>query len=293
MPTILLQRLWNPALPSIAFCLELFFLSCTTKSSGSYVRCWIGCESPLCTRSWESSSSKTQCHYREFRCNISYWARRTSEMPHSCMQRGQRRIKCSKALLSEGQAWCSVECKRLGLLESIRRNTKMRNCVRKFWAITPMHCILARCWEKCRSAGRKFIIGLLWKRGSKASSQVWGKTGGLGSQKSTSRCQQNCSPLSNKCRRSFATNQSLARRCLSTWRTAWRRATANRCTTNNSWWACFQTQKIILYTSLMKWYFEHGLKITAVYRTINNCLKKIFTWFVIVFAYGCELTQVR
>ena len=37
------------------------------------------------------------------------------------MHRGQRRIKCSKALLSEGQAWCSVECKRLGLLESIHK----------------------------------------------------------------------------------------------------------------------------------------------------------------------------
>ena len=39
-------------------------------------------------------------------------------------------------------------------------------------------------------------------------------------------------------------------------------------------------KKVLLYTPLSKWYHEHGLKITAVHRTISYIPQKIFTWFV-------------
>ena len=38
--------------------------------------------------------------------------------------------------------------------------------------------------------------------------------------------------------------------------------------------------KILLYAPLLKWYVEHGLEITAVYRTINYQPRTIFRWFV-------------
>ena len=38
--------------------------------------------------------------------------------------------------------------------------------------------------------------------------------------------------------------------------------------------------KILLYAPLLKWYLEHGLEITAVYRTINYRPQTIFQWFV-------------
>ena len=39
-------------------------------------------------------------------------------------------------------------------------------------------------------------------------------------------------------------------------------------------------KKMLIYAPLLKWYLNRGLKITAVYRTINYIPKKIFTWFV-------------
>ena len=41
-----------------------------------------------------------------------------------------------------------------------------------------------------------------------------------------------------------------------------------------------QTKKVHMYTPLLKWYFEHGLQITAVHRTIDYIPQKIFNWFV-------------
>ena len=41
-----------------------------------------------------------------------------------------------------------------------------------------------------------------------------------------------------------------------------------------------QTKKTLLYAPLLEWYLDHGLKITAVYRTIDYMPKKIFDWFV-------------
>ena len=41
-----------------------------------------------------------------------------------------------------------------------------------------------------------------------------------------------------------------------------------------------QTEKVRLYAPLLKWYFEHGLEITAVYRTIDYIPQSIFNWFV-------------
>ena len=41
-----------------------------------------------------------------------------------------------------------------------------------------------------------------------------------------------------------------------------------------------KAQKVLLYTPLLKWYHEHGLEITAVYRTIDYIPRKIFSWFV-------------
>ena len=38
--------------------------------------------------------------------------------------------------------------------------------------------------------------------------------------------------------------------------------------------------KILLYVPLLEWYRDHGLKITAVYRTIGFESRKIFNWFV-------------
>ena len=37
---------------------------------------------------------------------------------------------------------------------------------------------------------------------------------------------------------------------------------------------------MLIYAPLLKWYLDHGLKITAVYRTINYRPQKIFEWFV-------------
>ena len=39
-------------------------------------------------------------------------------------------------------------------------------------------------------------------------------------------------------------------------------------------------KKTLLYASLMEWYLDHGLEITAVHRTIDYRREKIFTWFV-------------
>ena len=39
-------------------------------------------------------------------------------------------------------------------------------------------------------------------------------------------------------------------------------------------------KKMLIYAPLLKWYLDHGLKITAVYRTINYRPQKIFSWFV-------------
>ena len=42
----------------------------------------------------------------------------------------------------------------------------------------------------------------------------------------------------------------------------------------------FKEKKVLLYMPLLQWYIEHGLEITAVYRTIDYVPKKIFHWFV-------------
>ena len=39
-------------------------------------------------------------------------------------------------------------------------------------------------------------------------------------------------------------------------------------------------EKLLLYAPLLEWYLDHGLKITAVHRTIDYKSKKIFNWFV-------------
>ena len=41
-----------------------------------------------------------------------------------------------------------------------------------------------------------------------------------------------------------------------------------------------KAKKVLLYMPLLKWYYEHGLEITAVHRTINYIPQKIFDWFV-------------
>ena len=41
-----------------------------------------------------------------------------------------------------------------------------------------------------------------------------------------------------------------------------------------------KAKKVLLYAPLLKWYIDHGLKVTAVYRTIDYIPKKIFDWFV-------------
>ena len=38
--------------------------------------------------------------------------------------------------------------------------------------------------------------------------------------------------------------------------------------------------KILLYAPLLQWYLDHGLKTTAVYRTIDYKPQKLFSWFV-------------
>lgn len=38
--------------------------------------------------------------------------------------------------------------------------------------------------------------------------------------------------------------------------------------------------KILLYAPLLKWYLDHGLKITAVHRTVDYVPQKAFKWFV-------------
>ena len=39
-------------------------------------------------------------------------------------------------------------------------------------------------------------------------------------------------------------------------------------------------KKILLYAPLLAWYLNHGLKLTAVYRTIDYEPREIFSWFV-------------
>ena len=41
-----------------------------------------------------------------------------------------------------------------------------------------------------------------------------------------------------------------------------------------------KAKKVLLYAPLLEWYYEHGLEITAVYRTIDYIPQKIFNWFV-------------
>ena len=41
-----------------------------------------------------------------------------------------------------------------------------------------------------------------------------------------------------------------------------------------------KAKKVLLYAPVLKWYYEHGLKITAVHRTIDYIPRKIFSWFV-------------
>ena len=41
-----------------------------------------------------------------------------------------------------------------------------------------------------------------------------------------------------------------------------------------------KAQKVLLYAPLLKWYYEHGLEITAVHRTIDYYPQKLFDWFV-------------
>ena len=41
-----------------------------------------------------------------------------------------------------------------------------------------------------------------------------------------------------------------------------------------------KAKKVPLYMPLLKWYIEHGLKITAVYRTIDYVPRRVFYWFV-------------
>ena len=41
-----------------------------------------------------------------------------------------------------------------------------------------------------------------------------------------------------------------------------------------------KAKKVLLYAPLLKRYFEHGLEITAVHRTIDYIPQKIFDWFV-------------
>jgi len=40
------------------------------------------------------------------------------------------------------------------------------------------------------------------------------------------------------------------------------------------------SRTLLLYASLLRWYVEHGAAITAVHRTIDYQVTKIFTWFV-------------
>ena len=42
----------------------------------------------------------------------------------------------------------------------------------------------------------------------------------------------------------------------------------------------FSAKKILLYVPLLQWYLDNGLKLTAVYRTIDYEPRKIFEWFV-------------
>lgn len=39
-------------------------------------------------------------------------------------------------------------------------------------------------------------------------------------------------------------------------------------------------ERLLVYVPLLEWYLDHGLEITAVYRTIDYQPRKIFTWFV-------------
>ena len=41
-----------------------------------------------------------------------------------------------------------------------------------------------------------------------------------------------------------------------------------------------KVKKVLLYAPRLKWFFEHGLEITAVHRTIDYIPRKIFNWFV-------------
>ena len=41
-----------------------------------------------------------------------------------------------------------------------------------------------------------------------------------------------------------------------------------------------KAKKVLLYMPLLKWYIEHGRKVTAVYRTIDYVPRRVFYWFV-------------
>ena len=41
-----------------------------------------------------------------------------------------------------------------------------------------------------------------------------------------------------------------------------------------------KAKKVLLYAPLLAWYYENGLEITAVHRTIDYIPQKIFEWFV-------------
>ena len=41
-----------------------------------------------------------------------------------------------------------------------------------------------------------------------------------------------------------------------------------------------KAKKVLLYAPILKWYFEHGLEITAAHRMIDYISRKIFNWFV-------------
>ena len=41
-----------------------------------------------------------------------------------------------------------------------------------------------------------------------------------------------------------------------------------------------KAKKILLYMPLLKWYIEHGRKVTALYRTIDYMPRRVFYWFV-------------
>ena len=54
------------------------------------------------------------------------------------------------------------------------------------------------------------------------------------------------------------------------------KATDPSCLTKRSCWECSKPKKVLLYAPLLEWYYEHGLQITAVHRTIDYIPKKLF-----------------